>query len=124
MKIREKYSRNKGSKYILKEKFLENLFLNQNYYSIAVLVINANTFILELLEDLENLYNYYSGIDLENSEIEQQGIIQMKENIGYVINLAKLLNSREFLAKGKEMPQFNFPKKLRDLPLLYLIVII
>ena len=111
LKIREKYSRNKGSKYILKEKFLENLFLNQNYYSIAVLVINANTFILELLEDLENLYNYYSGIDLENSEIEQQGIIQMKENIGYVINFAKLLNSREFLAKGKEMPQFNFPKK-------------
>ena len=28
LKIREKYSENKGSKYILKEKFLENLFLN------------------------------------------------------------------------------------------------
>ena len=109
--IREKYNENKGEKYILKEKFLENLFLNQNYYSIAVIVINSSKFVSELLEDLVNLYNYYSGISQSNTEIVQNGIIQMKENINYVINIVKVINSEEYLNRETEIPQFNFPFK-------------
>ena len=114
LKIREKYSENKGSKYILKEKFLENLFLNQNYYSIAVIVINSNTFVKELLEDLSNLYNFYSKIEKSQTDIEQRGIIQMKENINYVIKIVNLLNSKEFICQKKELPQFNFPIKTQE----------
>ena len=114
LKIREKYSENKGSKYILKEKFLENLFLNQNYYSIAVIVINSNSFVKELLEDLSNLYNFYSKIEKNQSDIEQKGIIQMKENISYVIQIVNLLNSKEFNSQKKELPQFNFPIKTQE----------
>ena len=109
LKIREKYSQNKGSKYILKEKFLENLFLNQNYYSIAVIVINSNTFIKELSEDLANLYNYYSGL-VTNNDLERKGIRQMKDNIFYVIDFVENLN----ISQGKELPQFNFPIKNQE----------
>ena len=114
LKIREKYSENKGSKYILKEKFLENLFLNQNYYSIAVIVINSNSFVKELLEDLSNLYIFYSKIAKSQSDIEQKGVIQMKENINYVIQIVNLLNSKEFISQKRELPQFNFPIRTQE----------
>ena len=114
LKIREKFSHNKGAKYILKEKFLENLFLHQNYYAIAVMVINSNSFVEQLMNDLKNLYNYYSKIVQSKTEIEQNGIIQMKENIMYVINIVKELNSEEYLNQNKEPPQFNFPIKKQE----------
>ncbi len=114
LKIREKYSHNKGSKYILKEKFLENLFLHQNYYAIAVMVINSNSFVEQLMNDLKNLFNYYSKIVQSKTEIEQNGIIQMKENLMYVINIVKELNSEEYLNQNKEPPQFNFPIKKQE----------
>ena len=114
LKIREKYNSNKGAKYILKEKFLENLFLHQNHYAIAVLVINSNSFAEELMEDLNNLFSYYSNISYSKTEIEQNGINQMKENINYVKNIVRLLNSKEYLSTNKEPPQFNFPIKKQE----------
>ena len=107
-KIREKYAKNKGAKYILKEKFLENLFLHQNYYSIATIVINSNAFVDQLLEDLYNLYKYYSEIG-ENEGKIQKGIIQMRENISYVISTVK-----KYICQKKEVPQFNFPKRFQE----------
>ena len=109
--IREKYTENKNSKYILKEKFLENLFLNQNYYCIAVIIINSAKFVSQLLEDLVNLYNYYSIISQSNTEIEQNGSIQMRENIKYAIEMVKLINSEDYLNLDAEIPRFNFPFK-------------
>ena len=110
LKIREKYSGNTGSKYILKEKFLENLFLHQNYYAIAVIVINSSSFMNELKEDLENLYNYYSKLYQNKEDIEQSGIIQMRENIKYVITFVNLLTRSSI----GDSPHFNFPIKTQE----------
>ena len=100
---RKKYEENKGGKYIFKEKFLENLFLRQNFYAIGMLIINSQHFQKELLEDLENLSKYYSQIEKIQSEIEQNGIISMKENIKYAINTLGMNKDNQF--------QFKFPKK-------------
>ena len=102
---RKKYEENKGGKYILKEKFLENLFLRQNFYTIGMLIINSLYFQKELMEDLESLNRYYSQIEKTQGEIEQNGIISMKENIKYAINILK---------KNKNIPpQFKFPRKFQ-----------
>ena len=90
--IRKKYEENKGGKYIFKEKFLENLFLRQNFYAIGIIIINSLCFQKELIEDLDNLYKYYSQIDKTQSEIEQTGINYMKENLKYALNVMKNLN--------------------------------
>ena len=101
--IRKKYEENKGGKYIFKEKFLENLFLRQNFYAIGIIIINSLCFQKELIEDLDNLYKYYSQIDKTQSEIEQIGINNMKENLKYALNVMKNLNRDTNL-------QFKFPK--------------
>ena len=102
---RKKYEENKGGKYILKEKFLENLFLRQNFYAIGTLIINSQLIQKELMEDFENLMKYYSQIEKTQSEIEQNGIISMKENIKYAINIMKINKNNQF--------QFKFPKKFQ-----------
>ena len=81
--IRNKYSQNKSGKLLSKEKFLENLFIHQNLYIIAIIVLNCKDFINELMEDLNSLNNYYSQVDSNKSEIEQKTVIQMNQNIRY-----------------------------------------
>ena len=103
---RKKYEENKGGKYILKEKFLENLFLRQNFYAIGMMIVNSQFFQKELLEDLENLSKYYSQIEKTQSEIEQNGIISMKENIKYAIDTLSMNKNNQF--------QFKFPKKFQS----------
>ena len=100
--IRKKYEENKGGKYILKEKFLENLFLRQNFYAIGILIINSRYFEKELIDDLYNLSKYYSQIDKSQSEIEQFGINNMKENINYAMETMKTINKINNF-------QFRFP---------------
>ena len=102
---RKKYEENKGGKYILKEKFLENLFLRQNFYAIGMLIINSLYFQKELMEDLESLNRYYSQIEKTQGEIEQNGIISMKENIKYAINILKKNKNNQL--------QFKFPRKFQ-----------
>jgi acetoin utilization deacetylase AcuC-like enzyme len=102
---RKKYSENKGGKYILKEKFLENLFLRLNFYAIGIIILNNYFFKKELTEDLSNLSKYYSQIENTQSEIEQEGINGMKENINYVLDIVKNINKNSNI-------QFKFPKKI------------
>ena len=81
-----------------KESFLENLFIHQNIYSIAIIVINSKSLINELIEDLTNLKNFYDN-----------DINKMNENINYALNIAKSLK------EGKEYSQqFIFPQKIRN----------
>ena len=105
---RKKYEENKGGKYILKEKFLENLFLRQNFYVISLIICNCKTFYKELMEDLDNLSKYYSQIDKTQDEIEQKGIINIKENVNYSIKTLK----ENF--KEKKNFQFKFPEKISN----------
>ena len=102
--IRKKYEENKGGKYILKEKFLENLFLRQNFYAIGILIINSRYFEKELIDDLYNLSKYYSQIDKSQSEIEQYGINNMKDNINYAMEIMKTINKINNF-------QFKFPRR-------------
>ena len=104
--IRKKYEENKGGKYIYKEKFLENLFLRQNFYAIGVIIINSLNLQKELFEDLENLSQYYSQIDKTQSAIEQEGIKSMKENIKYAMDILKIINKNNHF-------QFKFPNKFQ-----------
>ena len=53
--IKNKYMQNKSSKYPLKESFLDNLFMHQNFYIIAIIVVNCSSFVNELLEDRNSL---------------------------------------------------------------------
>ena len=108
--IRKRYKNNKNSKYILKEKFLDNLFIHQNYFSIAILIINSNLFFDELMEDLVNLNNYYAQIEDSKNDIERNIIIQLRENITYSIYISQTMknNSDNFES------QFKFPQKIRE----------
>jgi len=110
--IRNRYSQNKGSKFLLKEKFLDNLFIHQNFYIIAIIVVNSSSFVNELMEDLNSLKNYYSQIEPSKSDIEQRSIMQMNQNINYVINIVEKLNSKDF-NEQREM-HFDFPQKLQE----------
>ena len=107
--IRRKYENNKGAKYLLKEKFLDNLFIHQNYYIIGIMVINCSLFINELIEDLNNLKKYYSQIDQNESEIEQNCISQIKENISYTLNMIENFKNKKLFDE-----KFNFPNKIRE----------
>jgi len=110
--IRNRYSQNKSSKFLLKEKFLDNLFIHQNFYIIAIIVVNSSSFVNELMEDLNSLKNYYSQIEPSKSDIEQRSIMQMNQNINYVINIVEKLNSKDF-NEQREM-HFDFPQKLQE----------
>ena len=109
--IRKKYENNKNSRYILKEKFLDNLFIHQNYYSIAILIINSNLFFDELMEDLISLKNYYTQIEQSNNnDLEKNTITKMRENINYAINICEILKNNIENFDG----QFKFPEKIRE----------
>ena len=110
--IRNKYSQNKGAKFLLKEKFLDNLFIHQNFYIIAIIVVNCSSFAKELLEDLNSLKNFYSQIEPSKSDIEQRSVMQMNQNINYVINIVEKLNNKDFNDQ-REM-HFDFPQKLQE----------
>ena len=110
--IRNRFTMNKGSKFLLKEKFLDNLFIHQNFYIIAIIVVNSSSFVNELLEDLNSLKNYYSQIEPSKSDIEQRSVMQMNQNINYIINIVEKLNSKDF-NEQKEM-HFDFPQKLQE----------
>ena len=94
----------------MKENFLENLFIHQNFYIIAIIVNNCHLFINELLEDLINLKNYYSQIEKSNNDnIEKKGITNMRENINYVYDIVvKIKENSEFSGL------FRFPQKIRE----------
>ena len=110
--IRNRFSQNKNPKFLLKEKFLDNLFIHQNFYIIAIIVVNSSSFVNELMEDLNSLKNYYSQIEPNKSDIEQRNIMQMSQNINYVINIVEKLNSKDF-NEQREM-HFDFPQKLQE----------
>ena len=110
--IRNRFSQNKNPKFLLKEKFLDNLFIHQNFYIIAIIVVNSSSFVNELMEDLNSLKNYYSQIEPNKSDIEQRSIMQMSQNINYVINIVEKLNSKDF-NEQREM-HFDFPQKLQE----------
>ena len=102
----------KNSKFLVKEKFLENLFIHQNFYIIAIIVVNCSSFVQELLEDLNSLKSFYSQIEPSKSDIEQRSVLQMNQNINYVINIVEKLNSKDFNDQ-REM-HFDFPQKLQE----------
>ena len=108
--IRIRYESNKKRK----EDFLGNLFIHQNDYSIAILTINCKMFINELLEDLNNLNNFYTNQKNINNNInnnynnENKNIYNLLDNIKYALNIVSQMK------KGNEFKgTFNFPQKLR-----------
>ena len=109
-KIREKFAQNK--KYMAKEKFLEKLFQHQNYYIIAIIVVNSGNFMDELYEDLTNIKNFYSKNDLNKSEIEQNNINQLVQNVEYVMAILDKIASKDINSQ-KDM-HFDFPQKIQE----------
>ena len=108
--IRTHYEKNNKPK----ENFLENLFIHQNFYTIAFILINCRLFIDELIEDLINLKNFYSEENFlsnqnhENNNISEKNVYKINDNINYALNIANnLKNGIEF--RGK----FNFPQKIK-----------
>ena len=108
--IRNKYVQNK--KFMLKEKFLEKLFCHQNFYIIAIIVVNSNTFVNELMEDLNSLRNSYFKLDQSRPQLEQKNINQMEQNIDYVINVLEKITSKD-MDNQKDM-HFDFPQKIQE----------
>jgi hypothetical protein len=107
--IRNKYAQNK--KFMLKEKFLEKLFCHQNFYIIAIIVVNSNYFMNELMEDLNSIKNSYSKMEIK-TELEQRNISQMVQNIDYIINILDKISSKD-LNNQKDM-HFDFPQKIQE----------
>ena len=108
--IRTHYEKNNKPK----ENFLENLFIHQNFYTIAFILINCRLFIDELIEDLINLKNFYSEENFlsnqnhENNNISEKNVYKINDNINYALDIANnLKNGIEF--RGK----FNFPQKIK-----------
>ena len=111
--IRIRYENDKKPK----EEFLGNLFIHQDFYSIAIIAINCKQFIDELLEDLNNLKNFYSNemnINNDNNNLnfydnnENKNIYNLSDNINYALEIVIFLkNGGEFSGK------FNFPQKIR-----------
>ena len=107
--IRIRYENNKKAK----ESFLGNLFIHQNYYAIAIIIVNCSQFINELLEDLNNLKSFYSSEINENNlhdyhRSESKDIYNLSDNINYALNIVtNMKNGGEFSGK------FNFPQKIR-----------
>ena len=108
--IRKRYAQNK--KFMLKEKFLDNLFCHQNFYIIAILVVNSSTCYDELMEDLSNLRKFYSNVEPNKSELEQRNINQMEQNIEYVIGILYKMSNKD-LNNQKDM-HFDFPQKIQE----------
>ena len=109
--IRNKYSQNKIGKFLSKEKFLENLFIHQNLYIIAIIVLNCSEFVSELMEDLNSLKNFYSQVDSNKSDFEQKTVIQMNQNINYVLDII----DKYYTINGcKGEINFDFPQKLQQ----------
>ena len=107
--IRNKFANNK--KFMSKEKFLDNLFSHQNFYIIAILVVNSTNFVNELMEDLNNLKSHYSKIDPNKTELEQRNMNSMGQNINYVINILNKICNKD-LNNQKDM-HFDFPQKFQ-----------
>ena len=108
--IRTHYEKNNKPK----ENFLGNLFIHQNFYTIAFILINCRLFIDELIEDLINLKNFYSEENFlsnqnhENNNISEKNVYKINDNINYALDIANnLKNGIEF--RGK----FNFPQKIK-----------
>ena len=110
--IKNKYIQNKSGKYPLKESFLDNLFTHQNFYIIAIIVVNCSNFVNELLEDLNSLQNYYSQMEPSKSDLEKRNTTYMNQNISYIIDTIERLNSKDFNDQ-REM-HFDFPQKLQE----------
>ena len=108
--IRNRYAQNK--RFMLKEKFLDNLFLHQNFYIIAIIVVNSNDFVEELMEDLNNLKAFYSQSDQSRNEIDARNINQMSQNINYVINILEKISNKD-INNQKDM-HFDFPQKNQE----------
>ena len=108
--IRVKYEKNN----IPKENFLGKLFIHQNFYAIAIIAVNCKQFIDELLEDLNNLKDFYSGEISVNKNIpgynksESKDIYNLSDNLNYALEIVNNMKKRSDF-EGK----FNFPQKIR-----------
>ena len=109
--IRNRYEKNN----IPKEKFLENLFVHQNLYAIAIIIMNSKLFINELSEDFDNLKNFFNAEinndkdkdnDLYNTE--NKNIHNLIENINYAMEILNLIKTG-----GNFSGKFSFPQKIR-----------
>ena len=110
--IRNRFAQNK--KFMLKEKFLDNLFLHQNFYIIAIIVVNSINFEDELMEDLNNLKKFYSQYEQQNkNDIDTRNMYQISQNINYVINILEKLSNKDTINQ-KDM-HFDFPQKIQEL---------
>ena len=103
--IRQKYKDNKSIYFSKEEKFLENLFLYQNYKVIATIVMNCSSFNKEIIYDLYCIYNTYSELYNEKTlDIEKNDIKDMLTNIKYIYDN---LSSKEIVDQDFK---FQFPK--------------
>ena len=103
--VRQKYKANKSIYFSKEEKFLENLFLYQNYKVIATIVMNCTSFNKEILYDLFSIHNTYSELLNEKTlEFEKNDIKDMLSNIKYIYDN---LCSKEIVDKDFK---FQFPK--------------
>ena len=117
LKTREKFEQNKSLKFLYKEQFLNNLFLRQNFYVIAIIVVNSNIFANELLEDLNFLYSYYNNNINSQSGYEDNNIYKVRDNIEYIIKyLTKMTNKKDINSNQDETQdaQFDFPHKIHE----------
>ena len=77
-----------------KENFLENLFRHQNFYTIEFILINCRLFIDEIIEDLNNLKNFYSERNYlsnknhENNNICEIKVYKLNDNSNYALDIA------------------------------------
>ena len=103
--VRQKYKANKSIYFSKEEKFLENLFLYQNYKVIATIVMNCTSFNKEILYDLFSIHNTYSELLNEKTlEFEKNDIKDMLSNIKYIYDN---LCSKEIVDQDFK---FQFPK--------------
>ena len=107
--VRQKCKDNKSIYFSKEEKFLENLFLYQNYKEIATIVMNCSSFNKEILLDLIAIYNTYSELYNEKTlDIEKNDIEDMLSNVKYIYNN---LNNKEVVDQDFK---FQFPKNKRQ----------
>ena len=103
--VRQKYKDNKSIYFSKEEKFLENLFLYQNYKVIATIVMNCASFNKEIICDLYNIYKSYLELYNEKTiDIDNNDIKDMLTNIKYIYDN---LNSKEIVEQDFK---FQFPK--------------
>ena len=105
--VRQKYKSNESVHFSREEKFMENLFLYQNYKIIATIIINCRSFSSEIIKDLHKLLNNYSQlINDESINIERKDIENMLGNITYIMQYLQFISMNKNIENNI---QFKFP---------------